>query len=58
MLGCKRVRLFSDGMGGGGVTVAKKRSQTSAIDSLYETNHEAEIPQHDVLISTFLKKFS
>ena len=57
MLGCKRVRLFSDGMGGG-VTVAKKRSQTSAIDSLYETNHEAEIPQHDVLTSTFLKKFS
>ena len=43
--------------GGGGVTVAKK-SQTSAIDSLYETNHEAEIPQHDVLTSTFLKKFS
>ena len=57
MLGCKRVRLFSDGMGGGGVTVAKK-SQTPAIDSLYETNHEAEIPQHDVLTLTFLKKFS
>ena len=55
MLGCKRVRLFSDGMGGG-VTVAKKSSQTSAIDSLYETNHEAEISQHDVLTSTFLKK--
>ena len=34
--------------GEGGVTVAKKSSQTSAIDSLYETNHEAEIPQHDV----------